>query len=414
MLSHDQPEEDPAFAMLAAIGAVEGDPTGADTFSRYRWQAKQAVRQWLTCLSEPLGPKFVICEHIEDVVLVYPKKLRLQQYKTRDKGSWSATYMCSHGLESLARSYSELLPSALHTSATFELWLEGPPADSSDTAEFIHDPKQANVSLRKKMVKNGVARQWCDDFLRRLTIRANQPPRTYIDAVILRELGALWPYQSMPELEYIYESLLTAATKAQDADCGEVRPITHLVRQLAESGEEDHRQVGASPQVPEAITEKVLDRPTLTGMTPPLPDESSDVLLERISGGETTSMLELKMRRKGARPQTITFTQAARADMEFERQLLLAGRPAAEDKLEHLASRVLGVAEATASKIALSATVNPVALARPAEAISAELLTQLGNLSQLDRDSLFDRDGLLVYGYLGHLSDCCRFGWCPK
>jgi hypothetical protein len=92
--------------LLAALAQMPSDPTGAETFARYFWQAKQAVRQWLTCLSSVTAPAFVVCERVEDTVLVYPAKLRFVQLKTRDRGSWSALGMCDEGLDSLAKTYS--------------------------------------------------------------------------------------------------------------------------------------------------------------------------------------------------------------------------------------------------------------------------------------------------------------------
>jgi hypothetical protein len=77
------------FDLLAAVAQVDADPTGVDTFRRFLWQAKQAVRLWLTCLSERGGPLFLVCEHVEDLTLVYADRIRFLQLKTRDRGSWS-------------------------------------------------------------------------------------------------------------------------------------------------------------------------------------------------------------------------------------------------------------------------------------------------------------------------------------
>jgi hypothetical protein len=42
-------------ALLVGLAAAESDPTDIDTFERYVWQTKQAVRLWLTCLSHADG-----------------------------------------------------------------------------------------------------------------------------------------------------------------------------------------------------------------------------------------------------------------------------------------------------------------------------------------------------------------------
>jgi Cap4 dsDNA endonuclease len=87
-------QPDRGLEMLMKVAEAESDPTGLDTFARYVWQAKQAVRQWLTCLSERDGPLFVACEQVDDLTLIYSNRVRFVQLKTRDRGSWSAAAMC--------------------------------------------------------------------------------------------------------------------------------------------------------------------------------------------------------------------------------------------------------------------------------------------------------------------------------
>ena len=99
------------------------------------------------------------------------------------------------------------------------------------------------------------------------------------------------------------------------------------------------------------------------------------------------------------------------ADMEVERQLLLASRTTAEADLERLATRVLAVADATASTVALSAASDLAGAGRPPEVIVADLLSRPADLAHCDRHNLLDRDERLIFGYLGHLSDLCRFRW---
>jgi hypothetical protein len=103
--------------------------------------------------------------------------------------------------------------------------------------------------------------------------------------------------------------------------------------------------------------------------------------------------------------------QELRADMEVKRQLLLSSRESAGTELEDLAGHLLSMANATAAKINFSAASNPSAAARPAEAIIADLLSRPGDLAQCDQKSIFSDNPQLIFGYLGHLSDECRFGW---
>ncbi|MBK6870722.1 MAG: DUF4297 domain-containing protein [Kineosporiaceae bacterium] len=395
-------------SLFDALTRTATDPSGVDTFARYVWQAKQVVRLWLTCLSSG-GPHLVICEHVEDITLVYPDQIRFLQLKTRDRGSWSATVMVDHGINSLVRSYSAAREVGLQERSTFELWLEGPTADSPDTVAFEKKPSSASAALRKKIVSAGAKRAWLDDFLLRLVIRPNQPTRAHIDAVAFREIGAMWPFLSTTEMEHLFARLLGSATAAQGADRPDASLHSLLVPVLDSAGASSNR-INAGSDGMSALAAQILDRETLADMTSPIPDESFDQVLERISRGSTASMLELKMRAGGASADTIRQVQGLRADAEVQRQMLLASRETAEADLEELARRTLTVANATARRIAMTSLGNSAA-GRPADAIAADLLSRPHDLGVLDRRSLFEKDGLSVFGFLGHLSDECRFKW---
>ncbi|MEV6923996.1 dsDNA nuclease domain-containing protein [Dactylosporangium sp. NPDC051485] len=397
--------------MLAAVASVASDPHGIDTFARYVWQAKQAVRQWLTCLQLADGPAFLVCEHVEDVALVYTDRIRFVQLKTRDRGSWSASAMCDRGLDALVRSYTAARNAGLHEISTFELWFEGPISDRADTEAFVHVPASASSTIKTKIVKLGLRRGWLPDFLQRLVIAPNQPTRSDIDAKAIWELSALWPGLTRPELAQTYERLLDMVVSAQAAAAAPASIQAHLAVARPFVGRdlpEPHDPGGAAFN---AIRNQVLSHATLVALTPPQPGASVEQLLARISAGDAASLLELKMTSAGASSETIHRTQGMRADMEVERQLLLASRANAEADLERLADRLLNVAHATAVKVAMLAGSNPAAAGRPAEVIAADLLSRPSDLAICDRQGLFDRDSQLIFGYLGHLSDVCRFGW---
>jgi hypothetical protein len=210
----------------------------------------------------------------------------------------------------------------------------------------------------------------------------------------------------------LYERLLIAATAAQTGRSEQPQSIqARLAVALPHVGPDLPGPDEPGGAAIDAIRAQVLSRGMLIGLAPLLPSESDEHLLARISSGYTASMMELKMRRAGASRQLIQQTKEMRADMEVERQLLLASRDSVEADLERLAGRVLSMAEATATRIGLSAVSNPAAAGRPAEAIAADLLARPGDLAQCDRHPLFDRDEHLIFGYLGHLSDVCRFRW---
>jgi hypothetical protein len=401
----------PQQGLLGLLAQADTDPTGIKTFERYVWQAKQALRQWLTCLSEHDGPFFVVCEQVEDIALVYRDRVRFLQLKTRDRGSWSALAMCARGIDALVRSYISARKVGLHERASFELWLEGPISDVPATVEFAARPPSADKTMRTKIISHGLKRAWLEDFLQRLVVHPDQPTRAHIDAKVVWELGAIWPMLPQPELEHIYERLLIAVAAAQAAATTPATVQAHLVaaqpyiqRELPEPDEPGATAI-------DLIRNQVLSHAMLAGLTPPRPGESVEQLLSRMSEGSAASLLELKMRAAGAAPQTIRQAQELRADMEVQRQLLLASRDTAEADLEQLSTRLLLMADATASRIMLTAANSPAAAARPAEAVAADLLSRPADVGQCDRGSVFGGDGHLIYGYLCHLSDECRFPW---
>lgn len=412
MTDAKQQQPIPGLDTLTKVAAIESDPTGLDTFARYRWQAKQVVRQWLTCLREQDQPLFLACEHVEDLTMVYADKVRFIQLKTRDKGSWSVAAMNDRGLDALARSYVAARKKRMHELCTFELWFEGATAGKADTEDFVQDPRSASDEVRKKLVAHKIPRGWVDDFLQRLVIEPDQPTQAHIDAKAMWELHALWPSLSHPEVKFLYERLLTAAEAAQTAREGQPPSIQAILSaalpHLGSDLPEPHEPAG---QAIAPIRDQILSRGMLLSMTPPQPGESQQQLLARISAGTSVSLMELKMTAAGAGRSLIAKMQEMRADMEVERQLMLASRDSAEDDLEKLARRVLRMAEATAADVELAAVTNPAAAGRPAEAIANALLSQPAHLAHCDRQNIFDRDEFFVFGYLGHLSDTCRFGW---
>ncbi|MGW4524172.1 dsDNA nuclease domain-containing protein [Amycolatopsis sp. NPDC004378] len=397
-----------ANELLDAVSKLESDPTGVDTFRRYVWQAKQVVRIWCTSLGTDSTLKYVICEHVEDVTLIYDGSIKFVQLKTRTRGSWSVPKMCTSGLDALARSYNESLKHNCNIVSTFELWLEGPISEAPDTVKFVQDPRTANSATRTKLIKLGVPKAQLDDFLSRLAIRPNQSPRADIDAKAVYELNTLWPSMSQPEAHALYERLLQFVTAAQQAD---VIPSL-FAKYLGRTEDSKFATVDSTDGTPANLNIlQVLSSEDIRRITPPTPAERADKLLGRVSEGSTLSMLELKLDAAGADEDTKEDAKRLRADMEIQRQLLIASRDNAEDQLESLASRVLIVAKATARKVDQEGAMNPAISSRPARAISAHFLSNPNILGGLDTSSLFAKDGLQVYGFLAHLSDGCRFSW---
>lgn len=389
---------------VTALTSLTSDPSGTETFARYRWQAKQAVRLWLTCLQDRADtPIAVVCEHVEDVVVVLVGGVRFAQLKTRDRGSWTDNQLCSPdgAMKSLARSYNEAKKVGLHEVSTFEAWLEGPMSSVKTTVAFFRDPTTATKEIRAKIVAFGLPKKDLDHFLSRVRVEANQPPQAHIDATILLVMGALWPTLPNAAKLELYERLLSAAEAAQASQA----PPENVRRQLQAA-------LKAADEGPlHELGHQVLPRASIRAMTPPTAHATQQELLSRLDAGEYSSALEMKMLAGGASEESVAEAKQLRADAEVERQLLLSSRLSAEEDLERLAGTVLVLANATASKARQQAVANPLIAHEPAQFIASELLSQPANLSALDSRQLFGRDPLHIYGLLCQLSDECKFWW---
>lgn len=400
----DQEADEP---LLQALAGLPSDEAGTETFARYRWQTKQGVLHWLTCLGGETAPTAVVCEHVDDIVIVYTNRLRFAQLKTRDRGSWSASDVCSEGkgMDALIRSYKAARGAALHVSARFELWLEGPMAQTSDTAAFFADPTTATTALRNKLVKLGLPKNQMDDFLTKVAIFPNQPSRSSIDGEVVLGMGVLWPTLTVAEIRSLYARLLAVAEAAQSAERDVADMRAHLAEALQPASTAEAGKTGIA-----AIEEKTLRKEQLASLTPPLPNASREELLQRISAGEQTTALELKMRAAGVSEQNRDLALLLRAEAEFARQELLASRPGIEAELAELAERLLIVAEATVQRAALQSAVNPAIAGRPGEYVATELLSRPTELAAMDHERLF-RQPQHLFGVLCQVSDQCRFWW---
>lgn len=386
--------------LSAAIAALPFDPTGRSTFERYIWQAKQALRLWLTTLGVD-GPTQVLCEHVEDVTVLGDHYARFVQLKTRDQGSWSFAKICQNGLQTLVSNYLMTRAEDVARSSRFELWLEGP-VGGTVTRSFVENPTSATASQRNALERLGIAQSEVDGFLARLSIYPAQPSRIYIDSVLFAEISALWPSLVNVEVAALCERLLARVEEAQGAE------DSRSVSRAAIDGLLDPSGRGRIYSSTQRLTRDELIR-----SSPPRPPDSTEALLRRIGGGSTSSMLELKLQRAGAAKGTVDDVIGLRATADRKRQVLLATGPGAEAQLEELADRTLRFARNIAILVDGRSSSAPASssAARPAESVVAELLTRPLDLGALDVNGLFGCDGQAVFGFLAHLSDECRFPW---
>lgn len=388
----------------AKLGKIQGDPTGTLTFARYLWQAKLAVLHWLNSLGDD-DRAGLLCDRIEDLVVIGTNELKFAQLKTRDRGSWTAERVCGkgHGIDALVRAYKLAKRNGLLPISRFELWLEGPSSDRKATVAFFTDPSTASSDLRSKIRAYGLTPAEVKDFLLKLAVVVNCPARSTVDAVVLRAIGVFWPSLSGAEARALYESLLDVATKAQAAETQSLDIQIHLGERLSGTPTDP----SSALHIPELETQ-LLSKQMLLRLVPPLPGDTDEHILRRAleSGG---TALEMKLRRAGASPRTIERAKALRAEADIRRHLQLESGATSDEALERLAEFVLTIAEATADSMRMQ---GPAALAvsKPADAIAATLLANPHSLASMDHDRIF-ASGHQVFGYLCHLSDGCHFGW---
>jgi hypothetical protein len=377
------------------------DDTGSETFIRYRWQAKMAVLSWLECLAPGTSLVGVLCESVEDIVLVYSEKTVYAQLKTKTRGSWSDSNVCDEGggVDSLVRTHNTI--SASPVPLEFHLWLEGPAGATKKTTAFFGDPSTASDVIRKKIVALGISRSLLPAFLARLHVRTDRPPRAHIDAVILQYIGATWPALNHPEREALFVRLLAHAEDAQAAALGGTHAAPLL--EALEIGEDDEIRI--------AIAAKALTRELLISLTPTLPTTTRSELLARIASGEVASALELKMSAAGATGDTIAEAQELRARADARRLELLGGSETVRPHLQTLEVELLRMAEAHATAANFQGGSVPGVSAAPAEFVVAEIRRHPADLLAIDGRDLFERDTQLLFGLLCQLSDECRFWW---
>lgn len=391
-------------AALSADGdAQRAGDAGAETFERYRWQAKMALIAWLECLSTATDrPLAVVCEFLEDIVLCHAEHYVFAQLKTRDRGSWSDKKICEDkgAMSSLCRTHKALQSRSLIVEARFELRLEGAAAATRSTATFFDDPRSAGKDLRKKIVSFGVAKSLLDGFLGSVGIKPNQPSRSHIDAVILQLIGALWPSMSQPDCQSLFRQLLSKVELAQE---GNHTPSTKLSAETEASLTRLSEDPGAT------LEGKVLTADELVELTPPLQHSTTDEILAR-AAQSGVSALELKLRAAGAQEKTVQKALDLRAVSEIRRQEVLANDEGGE-KLRRLDDALLGLADSVAEQAALLAGSNPSIAARPGEWIFNHLASNPQSLQAIDADRVFSGRHDYVLGYLGHLSDSCLYPW---
>lgn len=382
---------------IPAFAAMTSDPTGIDTFQRYLWQTKLAVLTWLSSLG-PTGPVAIVAEHVEDLAIVEADCFRFAQLKTKDRGSWGAMRLCGkdHAISRLIVSYKEAKAAGILDLSQFEVWLEGPPATDAKTKTFFADPTKAHADIKAKIRDLGLKGPALTDFLKRLSIHCHRPSRGTVDAVVIKAVGAAWPHMPFQQCHDLYERLLDIAQTAQAAS----EPPA-VVRAAIAAGRIDP----ADMTLWAPIEKQVLLGDSLAAVCPPLPSATNAELLQRAAASQTT-LLELKLVRAGATPDTVAKAIAVRAAADVASALAASAGRVDDAGVAELDDRILTLGGAVSKLANLDAASAPA----PAEFVFNNLMSR-PDIAAIDVAKVYDGDYRLMVGRLCGLSDECRFGW---
>jgi hypothetical protein len=385
----------------------QGDPSGADTFARYRYQARLTLFHWLGTLT-PDGPLAVYAEHVEDILLHYTDRFLFIQVKTRvpTAGQWTAESMCASGggIDSLCRAYAV----ARHAPCFFSLHIEGSTSPSSGTADFVRDCSAANSSLRTKimgllteMLGEDATDDVLNDFLSRLTIVPNQPSQSDIDAKCFRALCRLVPTLTAEAAEELYQRLLGIVEDAQQALLAGLSVgatgIEFLQAQLIvllAGGEAESAAIESKRLTQERLEELLIVTPSAVAL----------LLIERVLDDRPLTALEEKLLAAGANDHVVLEARQLRAMAEPRRLELLSGPDHQLNQLDDVSNRVLLQARNIAQ---LCRTAGD-----PPNDLWARLVAEAG-LENADQTGIFNHDRPSLLGLLCCLSDECKFAWQP-
>jgi Cap4 dsDNA endonuclease len=384
------------------------DIAGPDTFRRYRYQAKQVFAAWLQCLL-PDGPIAVICEHVEDYVVVFDDTIRFRQVKTRNKGVWTVGKISKDGggLDSLIRSYLTVQEAGMLDIATFELLLEGVSSERSETVLFFTNPENAPESTKRKICEYGLPSTSLPEFLSRLRVLPGMSSQSTIDAVNVNALAGVLTNQPLGVIRRIYRELLVKveAAQAEEVDLFSTDWADSVRNADALAGQASALSFGS----------KLLTRQQLLQILPPIPQENLAQMQAAVSllaaPGTVISQLERKLISAGATEATLDKAKTLRALADVQLELAAAANAEAIGQIDRLADDVLTFARATATNVALTSAGNPVMIARQGDAVFAQLATQVTQLRALDTAQLLCNEPYGVLGYLCHLSDKCYYSW---
>ncbi|MET7476875.1 dsDNA nuclease domain-containing protein [Streptomyces sp. NPDC005648] len=402
----EEPEENEGVALAALEATPSPDNSGIVTFGKYRYQAKVAALLWLSCLQDE-GPVAIICEHIDDIVLVWEDRVEFRQVKTRIPGraSWTFSEVCKDGggIDSLMRSHLAFQKgsSGLNVTAAFSLWLEGASSLKDQTAKFFKQPNSVSGDDRSKVLS--LARAVADDqkctfndedvvgFLGALAILSNRVNEQDIDNMLFAALAEALPNTRVIN---VVQAGIKLVQRAEDAQAGTL---------VTRKAQEFMLAVGLAPSTGKNPLERqTLTRQELISLLPDDPALGQAQLNALLTSGNPISNLRRKLILACASQEVQAEAASLQAVADSRRLEILASSISAEEKLAELAEEVLDHGRTVASRRANSTI--------PGQEVFLDLKHDRLILRQLDVEGLFpSRHGQL--GYLCCLSDECEYSW---
>lgn len=393
-------------ALVALGSTVSPDVSGSVTFGKYRYQAKVAALLWISCLQQD-GPIAVVCEHVDDLVLVWEQRLEFRQVKTRIPGraSWTFNEVCKDGggVDSLIRSRIAFngRSEGSEVRDSYSLWLEGAASLKEPTAGFFARPSSVSGNHKRKVValakavakdqKKDISDAEISAFLDALVILPNRVNEQDIDNMVLAALAKALPNTRVVHVLSALEKILQRAEDAQEG--------TLVTREA----QDFMRAVGLAPaNEPSPLERQTLTKAELIDILPDDPVLGHAHLSALLTSGKPISNLRRKLMLACASQEVQIEAAALQSTADSRRLELLASSITAEESLAALAEELLDHGRTVAMRHANHTT--------PGQQVFIDLKLDRMMLKQLDVDNLFThRHGQL--GYLCCLSDECEYSW---
>lgn len=369
--------------------------TGADTLSRYMYQAYTAVPFCLECVS---GGSILslIMEHFEDLVIEYSDHWLFLQIKTRnpDLGPWKVSYAMD-GFKSLYRTFkaTEDYP------AIYSLHLEGAIASGDVLNDLVPPNRDISAALKSKIMNGlGISEDECIDFLKLITVKPNQTSRQEIISRNICLLGHQSPTIPIGALRNIHQRLSEKILAAMARE----RVIDLLPKFIGHPSSLEDIQL-------EKIEVKRLTRDGLRIIMGPVIEGPFPFIKRLVDENlPQPSDLETKLLAAGAEDFVIKDAKNLRANATIiQTEILSAGVIDQGEEIENVSARLEVLVNAIVQKH--MSKQNPVVHVWP------ELLSELANKAIfLDPNRIYRQDPYVLLGVACNLADECRTHWGVK